>query len=52
MIMQIHDELVLEVREKELESTAAMVKRVMESVMELDVPLKINLHVSQNLGKG
>lgn len=51
MILQIHDELVLEVKEKELESTAAMVTRVMESVMELDVPLKINLHVSQNLGK-
>jgi DNA polymerase-1 len=51
MILQIHDELVLEVKEKELESTSTMVKRVMESVMELEVPLKINLHVSQNLGK-
>jgi len=51
MIMQIHDELVLEVKKKELESTSAMVTRVMESVMELDVPLKLNLHVSQNLGK-
>lgn len=51
MIMQIHDELVLEVKKKELESISAMVTRVMESVMELDVPLKINLHVSQNLGK-
>jgi len=52
MILQVHDELVLEVRDSELESTSTMVTRAMESVMELNVPLKVNLNVSQNLGKG
>ena len=52
MILQIHDELVLEVEDNDLDSVAAMVTTVMESVMALDVPLKVNLHVSQNLGKG
>ena len=52
MILQIHDELVLEVLDRELKVTSSLVTRAMESVMELDVPLKVNLHVSQNLGKG
>ncbi|RUM39638.1 MAG: DNA polymerase I [Desulfobulbus sp.] len=51
MILQIHDELVLEVRDNALEAVSAMVCSAMESVMSLDVPLKVNLHVSQNLGK-
>ncbi len=51
MILQIHDELVLEVEEDWLESVSGAVTRIMESVMELAVPLKVNLHVSQNLGK-
>jgi hypothetical protein len=31
MIMQVHDELVFEVREKDAESVAAVVQRVMEN---------------------
>ena len=51
MILQIHDELVLEVENDELESISALVTRAMEAVMELCVPLKVNLHVSKSLGK-
>jgi len=51
MILQIHDELVLEVENDELESISALVTRAMETVMELCVPLKVNLHVSKSLGK-
>jgi DNA polymerase-1 len=51
MILQIHDELVLEVKEEKVELVSDMVTHAMESVMELDVPLKVNLNVSQNLGK-
>ncbi len=39
MIMQIHDELVFEVPDAELEPTADAVQDVMENVVELDVPL-------------
>lgn len=52
LLLQIHDELVLEVHEDELESVAAMVKAIMESVMELDVPLKVNTEAGPSLDKG
>ncbi|MDX1777352.1 MAG: DNA polymerase I [Thermodesulfobacteriota bacterium] len=44
MIMQVHDELVFEVPEKELEPVAKMVKEEMENVMELSIPLKVEIH--------
>ena len=39
MLLQVHDELVFEVPEAEIEQTAALVKHVMESVAHIDVPL-------------
>ena len=39
MLLQVHDELVFEVPDAELEVTKALVKNVMESVVSLDVPL-------------
>lgn len=49
MVLQIHDELVLEVPEEELDETAAGVKRAMESVMELRVPLVVNISNGRTL---
>jgi DNA polymerase-1 len=51
MILQIHDELVLDVPAGEVEQTSVLLKRSMEDVMELAVPLVVNLQVGQNLGK-
>jgi DNA polymerase-1 len=51
MILQIHDELVLDVPEQELEETSILLKKAMENVMKLSVPLVVNLQVGQNLGK-
>ncbi|MEM6781830.1 MAG: DNA polymerase I, partial [Pseudomonadota bacterium] len=39
MLLQVHDELIFEVPEKELEDTAALVKETMENVSKLSVPL-------------
>lgn len=39
MLLQVHDELIFEVAEGELEKTSALVKDVMENVVNLDVPL-------------
>lgn len=39
MLLQVHDELIFEVPNEELEKTAALVKQVMENVVKLDVPL-------------
>ncbi len=39
MLLQVHDELIFEVPEAELEQTTALVKSIMENVVKLDVPL-------------
>lgn len=39
MLLQVHDELIFEVPEDELEQTAATVRNVMESVADIGVPL-------------
>ena len=41
MLLQVHDELVLEVPQGELEDTAALVTRVMEGAAHLDIPLVV-----------
>jgi len=51
MLLQIHDELVFEVPEKEVEKTEKLVKKCMESVMKLDVPLVVNISVGHDLAK-
>lgn len=39
MLLQVHDELIFEVPEAQLDETSALVKSVMENVAKLDVPL-------------
>ncbi|HDK42983.1 MAG TPA: hypothetical protein ENG91_00355, partial [Desulfobacteraceae bacterium] len=51
MILQIHDELVLEVPENEVDATRELLQGAMENVFDLDVPLEVNLAVSRNLAK-
>lgn len=48
MLLQIHDELVFEVPEAEVESLKALVRYEMEHAMELDVPLKVDVAVGKN----
>jgi len=48
LIMQVHDELVLEVRADQAEETAATVVRLMESAAELDVPLRVDAGIGGN----
>ncbi|MAR56055.1 MAG: DNA polymerase I [Rickettsiales bacterium] len=43
MLLQIHDELIFECPPAELEALKALVKRHMETVVELDVPLKVDV---------
>lgn len=52
ILLQIHDELVLEVPEAEVETTAILIKQVMESVLDLSVPLLVNVSIGDNLAKG
>jgi DNA polymerase I len=44
MIMQVHDELVFEVPEAELQEVCILIKDEMEAVMNLSVPLKVSVY--------
>jgi DNA polymerase-1 len=48
MIMQVHDELVFEAPEEELQKTIPMIQAEMESVMDLSAPLKVSIHSGKN----
>jgi DNA polymerase-1 len=48
MLLQVHDELVFEVAEKEVEPAAALIKRTMESAAHLDVPLTVEVGSGPN----
>ncbi|MCA3287571.1 MAG: DNA polymerase I [Roseomonas sp.] len=43
MLLQVHDELVFEVPEAEVEATSAIVRQIMESVATLRVPLSVEI---------
>jgi DNA polymerase-1 len=51
LLLQIHDELLLEVPREEVEVTAKLVRRLMEGVVNLKTPLVVDLHVGANWGE-
>jgi DNA polymerase-1 len=48
LILQIHDELLLEVPEAEADAALALVKGVMEGALVLDVPLVVDARLGRN----
>jgi DNA polymerase-1 len=48
LLLQIHDELVLEAPSEEVERLAMLVRQEMESVARLSVPLKVDVKVGDN----
>lgn len=48
MIMQVHDELVFEVRKEQQAEMAEKIRGLMEAAMKLDVPLKVEAGVGAN----
>jgi DNA polymerase-1 len=51
LVMQVHDELVLEVPEAEIDVVNDELPRLMNSVASLDVPLAIDLGIGPNWDK-
>lgn len=51
MIMQVHDELVLEVKTEQLEAFSAKLKDIMENAAELSVPLIVEVGSGKNWGE-
>ena len=48
MVMQVHDEVVLEVPEYEIEAVKALLTQAMTKVADLRVPLEISIGVGSN----
>jgi DNA polymerase I len=50
MILQVHDELIFEVPDSELEDMKKLLKEEMESALTLSVPLRISIESGKNWG--
>ena len=48
MLLQVHDELVFEVHENEIDIMQGLIKKEMEDVYRLDVPLKVDAGYGKN----
>ena len=48
MLLQVHDELLFEVPEDEVEIITPIIKKEMEEVYKLDVPLKVDINSGRN----
>ena len=48
MIMQVHDELVFEVAEDQLDHCAATIRTIMATAADLNVPLIVDIGVGSN----
>ena len=49
MLLQIHDELILESPPDEIDAAIALTRQVMEHVVDLQVPLTVDINTGQNL---
>jgi DNA polymerase-1 len=48
MLLQVHDELVLEAPPAERSAVVALIREVMSSAYQLDVPLKVDVEIGRN----
>ena len=51
MLLQVHDELIFEVPEEELDEMKALVRSCMENAMTLSVPLKVGIETAGRWGE-
>ncbi|MCK5510006.1 DNA polymerase I [Candidatus Parcubacteria bacterium] len=51
MLMQVHDELIFEIKDSETEKETKKIKDIMEGVIKLDVPIIVDVKVGENWGE-
>ncbi|MBX9744460.1 MAG: DNA polymerase I, partial [Chlamydiales bacterium] len=51
MILQIHDELIFEIPDEEIEVFQRLVKTNMEHVLKLSVPIEVHISIGKNWGE-
>ncbi len=47
LILQVHDELILNVYKDELDEVTTLVKKEMEEVLDLSVPLEVDINIGE-----
>nr|CAH7716149.1 unnamed protein product [Callosobruchus chinensis] len=50
IILQVHDELLVEVEDDKVQETAKLMKDVMENAIEISIPLEVEIKISDNWG--
>ena len=50
MIMQVHDELVFEINEKDIDNEVGNVINIMQNCVDLKLPLIVNYGINSNWG--
>ena len=48
LLLQIHDELIFEIYQPELEKAKDIIKDIMEHSLKLSIPIKVNLKTGSN----
>ena len=48
LVLQVHDELLIEARKTEVEQVEKILREEMEHAASLDVPLEIDMHTGDN----
>ena len=51
MLLTVHDELIFEVPEKEVDRVSKFVKDIMENIYTLKVPIEVDVHSAKNWGE-
>lgn len=51
MLLQVHDELVFEVRDERTDEAAPLIQEIMESAVKLKVPTVVELEIGKNWGE-
>ena len=51
MLLQVHDELIFEVPPEEIEEMRGLIEKTMSEVIELSIPLKVNVKIGANWGE-
>ncbi len=51
MLLQIHDELIFEVKNSEIENFTVFAKDIMENIYKLNIPLKCSVNIGKNWGE-
>jgi len=51
LLLSIHDELLFEIKDDFLKEKVNLIKKIMESVFGLEVPLKVDIKIGKNWGE-